>query len=127
MAFVKVSPTLGYVDIDRSGTDVDGWITLTLDASFAGFVAKKTIQVRDVGFTLVAGTATTISPKLTGVAGGSTRNEELISIDNSRLRPEFSQPVLMRVPDNAIYYDLDANTSHATNQVTGRIWLQAFA
>lgn len=125
-AFTLVSPRLGYVDWTVTGTTCDTQQEVDLAAKGAPerFTRSGVVRVLDAGFTLNAGTATDITPRLTGVTG-SAKAEDIVELDTgTKLRPMLVGGVLTRIPAGKLFLLVQPQASHATNNVTGRVWLE---
>lgn len=125
-AFTLVTPTLGYVDWSVTGTtcDTQQEVDLAAKGAPARFIRPDVVRVLDVAFTLNAGTATDITPRLTGITG-SAKAEDIVELDTgTKLRPTLIGGVLMRIPAGKLFLLVQPQASHATNDVSGRVWLE---
>jgi hypothetical protein len=125
-AFTLVKPTLGYVDWSVTGAtcDTQQEVDLTEKGAPARFIRSGVVRVVDAGFTLNAGTATSITPRLTGVSG-SAKAEDIVELDvGTKTRPTLVGGVLMRIPAGKLFLLVQPQASHATNDVSGRVWLE---
>lgn len=116
---------LFHIDFTITGTTCDTEQTIDLaNASAPAWKVPGTIRILDFSVDKHAGTLTTMSPVLSSVSGSTKARDTIQPAAGTAIRPDLGVGGVLTwlgAADTKLYLKLTPDTSHATNDVRGRI------
>lgn len=114
---------LFHVDFTITGTDCDTEQEIDLaNASSPAWKVAGTIRIVDFSVDKHAGTLTTLSPVLSSVSGSTKARDTIQPAAGTAIRPDLGAGVITYLGGGtSLYLTPTPDTSHATNDVRGRI------
>lgn len=119
------SGDLFHVDYTITGTSCDTEQEIDLaNASMPSWKVPPTIRILDWSCDKHAGTLTTMSPVLSSVSGSVKARDTIQPGAGTAIRPDLGVGGVLAYlggTDTKLYIDLNPDTTHASNDVRGRI------